>query len=80
MSAIEVEKRVLIPERKGGGRNRKYPWDKLKVGDSFFIPHASKGFSIYSCLKHYNNSVKKKDNISVTQRREEGGLRVWRTK
>lgn len=35
----KIEKGIEIPECKhGGGKNRKYPFDEMDVGDSFFVP------------------------------------------
>lgn len=75
MCMIKVEKKIKVPKKHGGGPKGKYPWNELKVGDSFFIPNSVS--SPYSSLYSYNTN-KAKIPIKITTRKENGGLRVWR--
>ena len=73
---MKVEKGVEMPKRK---RESKYPWAKLKVGDSFYVESANvTSNGMYSCVSTYNKKVKKPIKISV--RKEGEGIRVWRIK
>ena len=63
----DIEKDIVIP-----GTKKKYPWNDMEIGDSFFVPEAdAKGVSS-SHRKHYGEE-------HVT-RRVDGGIRIWRTK
>ena len=75
---MKVEKNLPIP-KENRGRKAKYPWDKLKVGDSFFIEGKSKKYNVYSCVASYNRT-KAPAPISITIREEGEGVRVWRIK
>lgn len=60
-----------------------YPFDKMKLKDSFLIPtngrpEVNYRVDLYAKLKRYNKSQKK--GIKLTTRKAEGGLRVWRIK
>ena len=56
-----------------GGRPEMYPWSKMKVGDSMFIPNR-KG-SVVSTMASYR---KRHHGERHTVRTVEGGVRVWR--
>ena len=69
---LEIEKGISF--KSPGQGIKKYPWDEMDVGDSFFIPEAGKSHNFNSqCLtasKTYGKVFK--------ARRVEGGMRVWR--
>jgi hypothetical protein len=77
---MRIDKKVPLPV---GGKYKpfKYPWDKLKIGDSFFIPHQH---SITNLVQNYNMGVPVEQRIEVTRRLERNGKiagqRVWRIK
>lgn len=59
----------------------RFPFDKMKIGDSFFVPKEDQnpegvGASIYSAANSYNRFHGTK--IRVSTRKQEGGVRVWR--
>jgi hypothetical protein len=72
--SFTIDKNIPIPPVNNGGTL--YPFDAMKVGDSFFIPKdlvgKSTGHSVRQC------ALRRK--IGVTVRQVDGGLRVWRTK
>lgn len=78
---IKIDKKMPIPKvTSRSGRPVKYPFDKLKKGDSFLVEGDHKiRHSIYSCLNAYNAN-RADVKIEITTRAEEGGIRVWRTK
>lgn len=77
---IDKKKPIPKPATNKGGRSVKYPFDKLKIGDSFLIEGEHKiRHSIYSCLNAYNAN-RAEIRIEITTRAEENGIRVWRTK
>lgn len=75
MSDFPIEKGVEIPKitRVGsGGNNRKYPWNEMEIGDSFFVPGANaRQFGTTS-------QASKRTGKRFTMRTVEGGVRVWR--
>lgn len=73
---FKIEKQVPIPEKQDHSAKTKYPFAKMEIGDSFFIPNVSKTFSIYSMVRQFNSWSG--TAIRVTQRRESDGIRVWR--
>lgn len=71
---IAIEKGVPLSGRPGrGGKNAKYPWREMQVGDSFLAP----GTTI-----HKFNSVRlygeKMTGFKFASRTVPGGVRVWR--
>ena len=66
---IKIDKNIPLPET----RNR-YPFDKLEVGNSFFVEGKT---NINGSRYHY---VRKNHGKKFTTKRENGGLRVWRIK
>ena len=77
MNEYEIEKDIELPTTNAKGKS-KYPWSKLKIGESFFIPDADlraygqRGLS--SCAVHQN----KRTGSTFTVRMVESGLRIWR--
>ena len=64
---IKVEKGIPIP-----GPREKYPWKKLKIGESFFID-SKYGYSIAY-------TTGKRHKLKIAIRKEKQGYRVWRIK
>lgn len=59
----------------------RFPFDKMKVGDSFLVPTKDQdpikaGMSIYTAVKSFNAHNGKA--YKVATRKTETGLRVWR--
>jgi hypothetical protein len=59
----------------------RFPFDKMKIGDSFFIPKEDQDPlvvppSIYSAANSYNKTHGTKIKMAV--RKEEGGTRIFR--
>ena len=69
----KIETGVPLPRLKN---TRKYPFDKMKVGDSFFVPNGKIG-TIGNAVFMWNREHRDSQFIS---RSVEGGVRVWRTK
>jgi hypothetical protein len=73
-TALKVEKGVPVPQKESGaGRKALYPWRNMNVGDSFFVP----GKTVYQFTGHLS-SAKQATGFTFTQRRVDGGVRVWR--
>ncbi len=73
---FEVEKGVPMPKPVRAGRQTKYPWKELAVGDSFFVPaDAVKPQSARGAVRTANRIYA--DRRFAT-RTVEGGIRVWR--
>ncbi len=74
--AFEIESGIAVPPKpvRGG----KYPFDKMKVGDSFVVEMAP--LKSWASLFATITSVQKKLNIQLTTRLiEPGKRRIWRT-
>jgi hypothetical protein len=76
---MKIESNIPIPKIRSTGAQLKYPWDALKVGDSFFVPDGD-----VSALTSIGKQYFKNRNISVKIKcrtvTEDGvkGVRVWR--
>lgn len=79
---MKIDKGVPIPER----GDRKYPWKKMEVGDSFFVPGArvnasqpgdGRLFSTQHARRTVPGSVWL---VRLTTEDGVAGARVWRTK
>ena len=72
---FKIEKRVPIP-KKLKTSIKKYPFEKLKVGDSFLVPLADgkSPSSLFSAI----SQAKKRLNINLFSAKVKGGRRVWR--
>ena len=69
MISIDVQKDVPVPEAR-----KRYPYKEMDIGDSFFVD----GGGIQNvCNQNYR--MGKKLGMSFIARKEEGGVRVWRT-
>ena len=68
---IAIDDGIPVPEdRRSAGRTERYPFSKLKVGQSFFVP----GIKTIGLT-----AVKKRTGFAFVLRQVEGGVRVWRT-
>ena len=70
---IKIDKDIPIPTIRG-----KYPFKDMKVGDSFLVekPTVSK-HNVASAL--HSSAKKMGKDYKITVRREENGVRCWRT-
>lgn len=76
MSEYEVEDDQPMPAvSPNKGRVEKYPWSKLEVGMSFFVPGGQS-----SRVKSSASKASKRYNKTFISRTVEGGVRVWRYK
>ena len=61
----------------------RFPFDKMKIGDSFYVPKkeqpiGSSRLSIYTAVKSFNSFNGKK--VKISTRGDDNGLRGWRIK
>lgn len=74
---IAIDKGIPIPNPESG-RRRKYPFDKMEVGDSIFIEmpegRAFTGHSAYALAKQEQTRTGRKFQANYV----EGGFRIWR--
>ena len=72
--AIKVEEGIPLPE--AASRTPKYPWAKMRVGDSFFIAckRAETGVP-----RSAASVWGKRHNMKFSIHHVDGGVRVWRT-
>lgn len=71
----EIEKGIPVAEIQMV--DPKYPFEKMEVGDSFFVKHEGKGRNPVAAAIYYYEHKLGRD---YTQRAVPGGLRVWRIK
>lgn len=71
-AAYEIEKGIPAPSPQG--ERCKYPFRKMEVGDSFFVP-CEHGNAIELAVRA---SARPRDEKKFTVSRVEGGVRVWR--
>ena len=74
MEDFKIEKNIQTPRRKYQSR-KNYPFDKLEIGDSFFVPEtrtSKRSIAAYSSLM---GKLLNKRFITKTQ---ENGVRIWR--
>jgi|TARA_R110000787_G_scaffold11778_7_gene38665 hypothetical protein len=80
--AYEIEKDVPLCHPLSN--SDKYPFDKMEVGDSFFVPHPEAKTARMAALTRNAGQYKKLPK-HVTEQRHfvtrtvEGGTRIWRT-
>lgn len=72
---IVIEKNVPIPNTKG--RKLKYPFDKMKIGDSFKLKNVPKN-TILNAAKSW--AKRQKNKYEFTIRYINGATRIWRIK
>lgn len=69
MDEIKIDKGIPIPA-KGAGRNRKYPFREMEIGDSIF----TEKLGTTSLIKNWESST----GFKFTTRSENNGRRIWR--
>lgn len=82
-----IEKGIPCPALQPRGASSKYPFDKLEVGDSFFVPVSLKeGETAEHAMSRLRSNIEgnkrravKLSGHYVAVRVVEGGVRVWRT-
>ena len=73
----KVEQGIPMP-RQGSGRP-KYPWRRLKVGQSFLVPCAEQDLGdLMNSLTRCGHSVGATTGFKFALRTIYGGIRVWR--
>lgn len=74
MSAYRISKNVPVPER-----CPKFPWRKMEIGDSFFVPEKSAGiYGSRVSISAANFKRRCAKPFNTTIRRVKGGYRAWR--
>ena len=66
---LKIEEGIPIPKM----RLRKYPWEDMKVGDSFFVPDGNN-----NTIQTAASYAGKRHNRKYCTRQVNGGIRVWR--
>lgn len=82
----EIEDGVpLLPDARGralgGGSSALYPWDTMKVGQSFFVPETkAKQIGLSSCASTWSCRHGGKVKFATRKCEKDGvpGTRVWR--
>lgn len=72
MATIVIEKAVPVAGKKV---RHNYPFDKMEVGDSFFVKLDTKGINVLRVLAH---RYAKRNYCSFSTIKTDGGIRVWR--
>lgn len=83
----KIDKNIKIPPQAQRGEAPKYPFKKMKIGDSFFIPNShieenrrtARRIISAGVVYKKRNSLTQKD-FKLTTRIYEDGVRCWRTK
>jgi hypothetical protein len=78
--SISIDINKPIPIRGGSsGRNGKYPWAEMNIGDSFLVANRQWAFG---SLANYNKKMRerRKKQIKIETRTEGDNIRVWRIK
>ena len=76
--SIKIEKGIPLPEETRG-RNSKYPWGEMEIGDSFFIKDAEKYSVRYRTVQQCASRYGKLRDKKFKSTSEGSGIRVWRT-
>lgn len=74
MSEFTIEKGIPVSKRVGAGRETKYPFDLMEVGDSFLVTDLKVKTISRTCCR-YGKRLSRK----FVSRTVDGGVRVWRT-
>lgn len=77
MSEIKIDKGVPLPEPSKRGPKHVYPWEKLQVGDSFFVP-GKKTNTFGGQLTRFKKSAGIKCVIRTVTENNVKGVRIWR--
>ena len=76
LAMFKVESDIPVPPKVMGTKAKKYPWDDMEVGDSFFVPNppGHKRNPLYTSAQGRNAQATAKYSC----RAESDGVRVWR--
>lgn len=77
---MKIDKNIKLIEKRNGHKEAKYPFDILKVKESFAVsePYDS---DLHRNLESLSRYYEKKLKVSFVVRKDEyGQLRIWRTK
>lgn len=66
----EIEKSIPFPHEA-----KKYPFDEMDVGDSFFVPNKKSG-----AISGSKQIAQRRTGFKFVCRNVDGGVRVWRVK
>ena len=74
---IPIDENVPMPEPKVGGRVKKYPFEDMKVGDSFWCERGAHSMNSYHYQLRQRTGMKFKSEEEI----QDGirGSRTWRT-
>lgn len=70
---IGIDKNIPVPPSRRGSGKSVYPFDKMELGDSFFVPKKKQ-----SIMAAYARVVGKRKGMKFITRVEADGVRVWR--
>lgn len=70
---FKIDKNVPIPGRLG--RHAKYPFEQMRVGDSFEVPKSQE-----SGMRAAASQYGKQHNVKFATRATKNGRRCWRVK
>ncbi len=78
MTEFKIEKNVKMPKSYGGGPL--YPWGKMIVSNSFFVPswEGEKTQRTQSRVSAAARVWGKRNNVKFASRQVDGGVRIWR--
>jgi len=73
---IKIEKGIPIPDgrQSNGGREEKYPFKSMAVGDSFLFPNGATESSCYAIGYYWSRKTKQTFKVRKTDQ----GMRCWR--
>ena len=74
-NGIQVEKGIAMPAMRGNEGNA-YPYEEMKVGDSFMVAGGTKSLINAVCAR--NKKAGEEWGMTFTAKKVEGGVRVWR--
>lgn len=74
-NGIQVEKGIAMPAMRGNEGNA-YPYEEMKVGDSFMVAGGTKSLINAVCARNKKAGVEW--GMTFTAKKVEGGVRVWR--
>ena len=74
---FEIKKDVPIPAvRMPGGRDVKYPFRSMEIGDSF---HAEVSLAEAKKIQYAAAAYSRRNGVKFTTRRSDTGVGIWRT-
>ena len=77
---ITVDKGVALPNFLPGAGRGRFPFRALEVGDSFYVPFGDDMAKVRSVVSNAIAAFKLRNRPKdFTSRRDETGVRVWRT-